>query len=537
MSSIYELHVELQGIQPPIWRRVQVPAKITLERLHRIIQAAMGWQDQHLFDFEVQGDRYGEPMDELEEIVKDAATYRLKWALCKEGDSLTYTYDYGDSWLHTVRLERILEPEEGAKYPVCTDGARACPPEDCGGSIGYERLLGILSDPGHPEHRQMLRYVGRSFNPEMFNVKKANRRLARYQVVVKGKKRNDPREFRSAVMAALESATGSMTAEEIQNWLKEKGVDLGPKWKNRIRSALSQDNPLVTRVGRGRYDLLTRRANGAVFRYRLSEAEIAQGRVLGLGDLEHLLTLHPKSRWKDVELFDDSGRPLELTFESIKALLENPDGVLGLGGRFYQVVSGLAGFFSRHGAQAGDALVIRVDDLEESCFTLRLEKAPYPDSEAVDGLDKAVAKAASECIHRVQSTILPKELLHRVIGLVDLRNTAGAHLPMFCLADDPDISFDGTWYMASSKMDGFPVFGGLTGLKLRTGSMDFESLIWSFMADMLPGPTDDLVFKRFVEKIVSDVPEEERERLVESWETESEALQQLLDARLELLQW
>ena len=82
-----------------------------------------------------------------------------------------YVYDFGDNWEHTVKLEKILPRQEGIPYPKCTDGKRACPPEDCGGSWGYEDFLKAITNPKHREHKEMLDWVGGSFDPEHFDIK------------------------------------------------------------------------------------------------------------------------------------------------------------------------------------------------------------------------------------------------------------------------------------------------------------------------------------------------------------------------------
>jgi len=97
--------------------------------------------------------------------------------LQKEKDKIVYEYDFGDSWEHTVTLEKILDPEEGQVYPVCIKGKRACPPEDCGGIWGYYNLLEILDDPKCDEHQGILDWVGGTIDPEAFDLEVANARV------------------------------------------------------------------------------------------------------------------------------------------------------------------------------------------------------------------------------------------------------------------------------------------------------------------------------------------------------------------------
>jgi len=135
-AQIYQLKVTLLGARPSIWRRVHVPGAVNLEKLHRIIQCAMGWTNSHMHQFKVgktyYGTTYPDDFDGTTET-KDERKNNLSEILTKLKAKLVYEYDFGDSWEHEVLLEKILSPESGIRYPVCVDSKRACPPEDCGG--------------------------------------------------------------------------------------------------------------------------------------------------------------------------------------------------------------------------------------------------------------------------------------------------------------------------------------------------------------------------------------------------------------------
>ena len=174
--TIYRLYVFLLDIAPPIWRRVELSSETSLAQLHKVLQAAMGWQNYHLHEFEIGGKRYGvldEEFDEPEVVGKDSAV-KLSRALPRKGASLLYSYDFGDNWAHSVILEDIVPVEPEIKYPRVIDGARACPPEDSGGPYGYADLVEILSKPRHKQHRQMREWAGKNFDPETFSAKAAN---------------------------------------------------------------------------------------------------------------------------------------------------------------------------------------------------------------------------------------------------------------------------------------------------------------------------------------------------------------------------
>jgi hypothetical protein len=175
--SIYQLKITLQDSRPPIWRRLQVRGDITLAKLHRLIQEAMGWYDSHLHQFIVGETYYGVPdPDDLPEI-KDERRVRLDQVVSSPKQGFIYEYDFGDGWEHVIIIEKILNPESGVHYPLCLDGARACPPEDCGGIGGYTRFLKAIHDPKHKEHKEMVEWIGVEFDPEEFDVDLVNQQL------------------------------------------------------------------------------------------------------------------------------------------------------------------------------------------------------------------------------------------------------------------------------------------------------------------------------------------------------------------------
>lgn len=178
-GRLYQLKITLKGSKPSIWRRVEVADDVILARLHAIIQAAMGWTDSHLHMFSVGRASYGVPHPDDESDVHDERRVRLNQLLTAPKQKLTYEYDFGDSWTHEVQLEKVLAPEPGATYPRCTGGKRACPPEDCGGVWGYADLLEALADPEHPEHDELLEWVGDTFDPEQFDLAEVNANLRR----------------------------------------------------------------------------------------------------------------------------------------------------------------------------------------------------------------------------------------------------------------------------------------------------------------------------------------------------------------------
>jgi len=177
-APIYELKVALRDVEPAIWRRVQVRSSISLARLHKVLQIVMGWSESHLHDFRSGAACYGMPHPDLPPREDERKTV-LGDVLRAAGDRLIYVYDFGDGWKHDVVLERVFAAELSCEYPRVIDGERACPPEDCGGVFGYVRLLDVLANRRHPQHGDLVDWVGGSFDPEAFDADELNRALRR----------------------------------------------------------------------------------------------------------------------------------------------------------------------------------------------------------------------------------------------------------------------------------------------------------------------------------------------------------------------
>jgi hypothetical protein len=176
---IYRLKVTMKGIKPPIWRRIEVKSDISLYKLHRILQVVMGWGDYHMYDFTAAGNHYGEPDPEMGPEMKSSQRVKLHQIAPEPKRRFTYSYDFGDDWEHEILMEKVILVEAGVRYPRCTGGARACPPEDCGGIWGYDRLLKIIADPQDPEYDEMMEWLGGSYDPEAFDLEGVNERLRR----------------------------------------------------------------------------------------------------------------------------------------------------------------------------------------------------------------------------------------------------------------------------------------------------------------------------------------------------------------------
>ena len=178
-SKIYQIKVTLRYSHPPIWRRIQVAGETTFYELHYILQRVMGWDDSHLHQF-IIGDRtYGGSDYESGAAPRrrDSGSLALGEVVHREKSKFLYEYDFGDSWQHVLLMERILPLEEGVQYPCCLAGRGACPPEDCGGVYGYYAKLEALRDPKHPEHDEIIHWMGEDFDPDAFDLEDINARL------------------------------------------------------------------------------------------------------------------------------------------------------------------------------------------------------------------------------------------------------------------------------------------------------------------------------------------------------------------------
>ena len=202
----YRIRVDLDDAKPPIWRELDVASDLTLDRLHGILQTTMGWTDSHLHEFasgDSATDRLAEhyrPQQSIDNDLEgiDETTVGLDELLVEPGDRLFYGYDFGDDWAHTICLEEIRPREPEQPTAVCLAGARACPPEDCGGIWGYHNLLKALRDPKGPGREELLEWVGPDFDPELFDRVQVNAVLERVDRIVRA---------REQVMTLVDPAT------------------------------------------------------------------------------------------------------------------------------------------------------------------------------------------------------------------------------------------------------------------------------------------------------------------------------------------
>lgn len=174
----WQLYVELEDVRPKVWRRLLVPLTIELPRLHVMLLWGMGWDGGHVHEFIFGRDHYGatEPGREFPDDLMPEEDVTLTEALGTR-KTFEYLYDFGDSWWHKIKVEQIVKLDSPIEYAQCVGGENACPPEDVGGSLGYEEFLEALVDPEHPEHVEMKEWIGRPFDPRAFDIDEVNARL------------------------------------------------------------------------------------------------------------------------------------------------------------------------------------------------------------------------------------------------------------------------------------------------------------------------------------------------------------------------
>jgi Plasmid pRiA4b ORF-3-like protein len=180
-QKVLQLRIALEEVRPVIWRRLLVPGSVRLNRLHEMLNTAMGWTDSHLHQFRVDGALYGMQFDDYPDDELDEAAFTVIGAVGMVR-RFFYDYDFGDDWNHEVVVEDVSSWPWGLKHAVCLGGERACPPEDVGGVPGFEEFLEVLADPDHEDRERMVVWSGGDYDPERFSLVGTNIALQRLRV-------------------------------------------------------------------------------------------------------------------------------------------------------------------------------------------------------------------------------------------------------------------------------------------------------------------------------------------------------------------
>jgi hypothetical protein len=186
---ILQLRAVLRGISPLIWRRLLIPSDTSIAQLHVVLQVAFGWEDMHLHRFEIRGREYGLSREGGVFFDTDARKVRIGDLKLRRMERFTYEYDFGDSWIHDIRIEATLPIDPAKQYPVCVTRKGSAPPEDCGGpgavmenrwqyeAMGSgesrEELEGLIDDIDEEEWE-----IARRYHPGEFDRRAMNQKLA-----------------------------------------------------------------------------------------------------------------------------------------------------------------------------------------------------------------------------------------------------------------------------------------------------------------------------------------------------------------------
>lgn len=189
VEAVHLLRIVLVDVKPAVWRELLVPSEIRLDRLHLVIQIAMGWDNAHMHEFIAgtlrEGRRFGWPNPDDDPLFGMPATENeSKFTLAEiapaKGDKFRYWYDFGDDWYHQISVKGVISADPSLKLPLCILASRACPPEDCGGPWGYSEMLKALADAGHERHEELQEWIGDDFDPAFVDVDAINAALAAY---------------------------------------------------------------------------------------------------------------------------------------------------------------------------------------------------------------------------------------------------------------------------------------------------------------------------------------------------------------------
>lgn len=174
MERNFQFKITLRGLKPDIYRTFIVKENISFLEFHNVIQIVMGWYNEHLFQFMGRESIITNPdFIDYGEVI-DIHDFFLNDYFEDAGDQIQYEYDFGDTWIHDIVLEKIINGKENDDVPKCLTGKRNCPPENCGGVFGYEDLVKVMADENHPEFEEMVEWYGERFDPEFFDLDEVN---------------------------------------------------------------------------------------------------------------------------------------------------------------------------------------------------------------------------------------------------------------------------------------------------------------------------------------------------------------------------
>lgn len=179
-ATIARIKIVLDDVEPTVVRRLEIPLALRLDRLHTVIQEAVGWTDTHLYEFRIRDIGFGIPDPDWGlDGPLDARKATLLDVLEDTGaKSFRYIYDFGDGWEHRIKIERIGPAAPDIVYPRLIAAAGRCPPEDVGGPWGYEEFIEAIADPVHERHQETVEWWGEEgFDPTAIDIASIEERL------------------------------------------------------------------------------------------------------------------------------------------------------------------------------------------------------------------------------------------------------------------------------------------------------------------------------------------------------------------------
>lgn len=176
---VFKLRVSLEDVKPEVYRILLVPGSFNLSQLHILIQMSFGWNNTHLHEFKIGTNTYINMLAEKEHVLSKLLMLDEKSCILSSafnlGENYVYAYDTGDLWVHEIKVIGVEEHEDYIEYPCCIEGQNACPPDNCGGPDGYEKLKAGLAGADLQERERLLRFVGGQFDPFSCDPNRLNR--------------------------------------------------------------------------------------------------------------------------------------------------------------------------------------------------------------------------------------------------------------------------------------------------------------------------------------------------------------------------
>jgi hypothetical protein len=176
-DRVFQLHLQVASLRPPVWRRLLVRESMWLSRLHDSVQVLFEWFDYQTHEFAFGDLKFGNPAKRDPIVIEDDRDATLADLDLDHHGSFTYRYHFDEGWQVDLAVEKHLAPKKGVRYPVCVAGGRAGPPEDCGGPDAYHDMLACLLEPASDLGREWREWLGPDYEPEAFDIDKINRAL------------------------------------------------------------------------------------------------------------------------------------------------------------------------------------------------------------------------------------------------------------------------------------------------------------------------------------------------------------------------